>query len=213
MDSPAQARAYAEADFSESNALFARRFLGDFPDAGARGRMLDLGCGPADICIRLATALPGWEITALDAGENMLREAARAIAAAGRRKQIALRLARLPDPGLEQAGYDAVISNSLLHHLPDPLTLWQAVAQAGRPGAAVMVMDLARPASEDDARALVETHAADAPAILQEDFFNSLLAAYAPAEVARQLRQAGLSHLALDLPSDRHWIVSGRLPG
>jgi ubiquinone/menaquinone biosynthesis C-methylase UbiE len=211
MDSSAQTRAYAEADFSDSNALFVNRFLAEFPDLGKSGRMIDLGCGPADICIRLAVEFPGWRITGLDAGENMLLEARNAVSAAGRQGQVELVLSRLPDPDVEGAGFDAVVSNSLLHHLPDPMTLWRTVARTGRPGAAVLVMDLARPDSERHARRLVDTHAADAPEVLKEDFFNSLLASYTPDEIESQLSRAGLQHLVLDLPSDRHWIVSGRL--
>ena len=61
------------------------------------------------------------------------------------------------------------------------------------------------------ARRLVDQYAADAPAILREDFYNSLLAAYTPAEVSGQLRRAGLDDLGIEMASDRHWIVSGRL--
>jgi hypothetical protein len=54
MDDEAQARAYAEADFEEPNARFValyREFVGALP-AGAA--VLDLGCGPGDITLRLA---------------------------------------------------------------------------------------------------------------------------------------------------------------
>ena len=60
MDSTAQTVAYAEADFSESNSLFVEHFLAAFTDLPARGELADLGCGPADICIRLHQRLPGW---------------------------------------------------------------------------------------------------------------------------------------------------------
>ena len=74
-------------------------------------------------------------------------------------------------------------------------------------------MDLMRPASEQQAQELVDTYAADAPAILREDFYNSLLAAYRSEEVSDQLVQAGLDHLKIQTASDRHWIVSGTLSG
>lgn len=212
MDSPAQTRAYAEADFSDANALFTSCFVTGFADIAPRGQMLDLGCGPADICIRLAEELPEWRITGLDAGENMLTEAASAISAAGRQDQVSLRLSHLPDEGIGHNAFDAVVSNSLLHHLPDPMTLWQTVVHAGRPGAIVQVMDLRRPDNLEQTVSLVETYASDAPEILREDFYNSLLAAYTPVEIEQQLQQAGLSQLTLELPSDRHLIVSGRLP-
>ena len=66
-----------------------------------------------------------------------------------------------------------------------------------------------RPASQADARALVERYASGEPAVLRTDFYNSLLAAYRPGEVEVQLKVAGLSHLATEVISDRHLIVWG----
>jgi ubiquinone/menaquinone biosynthesis C-methylase UbiE len=212
MDSEAQTLAYAEADFSESNSLFTEHFLAAFPELPGSGLMIDLGCGPADICIRLAKRLPGWRIIGLDAGENMLRRAAAAVQGSGLEAIIELRHCRLPQPELGQHRYDAVISNSLLHHLPEPMTLWNSVRQLARPGAPVMVMDLERPGSEPRAQELVDAYAADAPPILREDFYNSLLAAYTSDEIRQQLGQAGLEGFQVQRPSDRHWLVFGAMP-
>ena len=51
----------------------------------------------------------------------------------------------------------------------------------------------------------------DAPPVLRNDFLNSLCAAYRPDEVARQLASAGLERLQVEVVSDRHLIVFGRL--
>ena len=212
MDSTAQTQAYAEADFSDSNTLFVTQFQERFPGLPDNGALIDLGCGPADICIRIADALPDWNITGLDAGENMLNRAKAAVRAAGWQDRINLRLSYLPDEGLEAGSFDAVISNSLLHHLPEPMTLWQTIARIGKPGASITVMDLRRPDNEPDAKKLLDKYAADTPDILKQDFYNSLLAAYTPDEIKRQLALAGLEHLSLAVPSDRHWMVSGTLP-
>jgi len=211
MDSEAQASAYAEADFSESNALFTDQFLDRFQQPGGTGQLADLGCGPADICIRLCQALPGWRITGLDAGPNMLRHAALAVARARLQDRIGLRFSHLPDPKLPARSFQAVTSNSLLHHLPEPGVLWSTIQQLAAPGAAVQVMDLRRPADQRRAAELVDTYAADAPQVLKDDFYHSLLAAYTPEEVARQLLEHGLGWLEISLPSDRHWLAAGRL--
>ena len=211
MDSEAQTIAYAEADFEEANSLFTEYFLRRFDDLEASGRLADLGCGPGDITIRLARALPGWNATGLDAGENMLRRARERLTREPDPPRVTFRQAYLPDSTLPLRSWDAVVSNSLLHHLPDPMSLWESVLQLGAPGAAVQVMDLSRPGDENGAQRLVDQYAADAPEILREDFYNSLLAAYTVDEIRDQLRRAGLSHLAVEMASDRHWIVSGRL--
>ncbi len=211
MDSEAQTRAYAEADFDESNTLFTERFLARFSDLPASGRMADLGCGPGDITIRLARALPGWQVTGLDAGPNMLRHAERRLAAEALADRVRFKRSYLPDPSLPRGAWHAVVSNSLLHHLPQPQVLWQSIVQLGAPGAAVQVMDLMRPDNEQHARGLLEQYAGDAPEVLREDFYNSLLAAYTPDEVSSQLLEAGLDYLKVESASDRHWIASGTL--
>ncbi len=213
MDAPAQARAYAEADFSESNALFVDLFRRAWGDAPARGRVLDLGCGPADIPIRIATAYPELTIDAIDGSESMLRCARDAVGKAGMDARINLTRRRLPDERLEAASYGAVISNSLLHHLADPLDLWKTISRCAALGAAVVVMDLVRPAGEAEVDRMVEVYAKDDPEVLRQDFRASLCAAYTPEEVGAQLEASGLAQLQPERVTDRHWAVCGRLAG
>lgn len=209
MDSEAQTIAYAEADFNESNSLFVSRFLDNFPRLPKSGRMADLGCGPGDITVRMAHAFRGWDVTGLDAGENMLKRARERLDGESVAERVHFRLSYLPDAALEKGAWNALISNSLLHHLPDPQALWGSIVRLAAPGAAVQVMDLARPESEEEARRLVDVYADGAPEILREDFYNSLLAAYTCTEVAAQLIEAGLDQLKIERASDRHWLVSG----
>lgn len=209
MDTPAQARAYAEADFSEPNQLFVDRFLDSMAEI-ERASVIDLGCGPGDICIRLARARPGWAIVGLDAGPNMLTLAERAVAAAGLESSVELILARLPHE-LPSGHLDAVVSNSLLHHLPEPQSLWRSIRELAGPGCRIQVMDLERPASPQAAEAIVTGHAGEAPEVLRLDFYNSLRAAYTSREVQSQIEQAGLRGLSITSPTDRHWLVQGRI--
>jgi hypothetical protein len=99
-----------------------------------------------------------------------------------------------------------------LHHLPKPAVFWEELRRLGRPGAAVLVMDLYRPDSEERAREIVEQNAAHEAPILKEDFFNSLCAAFTPFEIRDQLRAAGLQAFRCEMVSDRHWAAWGRLP-
>jgi ubiquinone/menaquinone biosynthesis C-methylase UbiE len=210
MDAPEQVRAYAEADFDEPNVLFVE-MLTELVGETESQTLIDLGCGPGDICIRLAQALPDWHIVGLDAGPNMLAMAAEAVKATNLEARIELVQAHLPNE-LPDGQFGAITSNSLLHHLPEPMALWQSIRELARPGCWVQVMDLHRPADIDSARALVDQYAADAPEVLRQDFFNSLLAAYTADEVEQQFQAAGLRGLTLTCPSDRHWLVQGRNP-
>jgi len=115
---------------------------------------------------------------------------------------------RIQDVVLEERA-DAIISNSLVHHVPNPLQFWYALKQLAKPGAPVLVMDLLRPESAEEAQALVDHYAADEPEQLRLDFYNSLLAAFSEDEVAAHLAEMNLSRLLIDVPDDRHWIVTG----
>jgi hypothetical protein len=90
--------------------------------------------------------------------------------------------------------------------------LWETLRQLGAPGAAILVMDLRRPASRAAAAAIVARYAADEAPILKEDFYNSLLAAFTPDEVMAQVAAAQLP-LQVEVSSDRHMLISGHLHG
>ncbi|MBM4123524.1 MAG: class I SAM-dependent methyltransferase [Nitrospira sp.] len=209
MEDEAQCLVYAKADFEEENQGFVDRFREYYPDL-TEGHVLDLGCGPADIPIRFVRSLPGCRVTGVDASPAMIRLAEEAVRKAGLADRIMLRCERvqtlvLPEPA------DAAISNSLLHHLPNPLQFWHGLRKLLRPGASVLVMDLLRPESPEEAQAIVDCYAADEPAVLRRDFYHSLLAAFTEDEVAAQLAELNLSRLLIDVPDDRHWVVGGRL--
>jgi trans-aconitate methyltransferase len=208
MDDPEQARAYTGADFSEPHQAFVARFAQCFPGHVPR-RALDLGCGAADITIRFARAWPDCELTGLDGAPAMLALAHEAVARAGLAHRIRLMEARLPAGTPPRETFDTLISNSLLHHLRDPQVLWRALADHAAPRAAIFVMDLRRPGTRAEAQRLVDEYAGAEPEILRRDFFNSLLAAYYPEEVAVQIEQARLSGLRVEAVGDRHLIVYG----
>ena len=212
MEYPAQAVAYADADFEQPHSDFIRRFRESFPSFEVAGEVIDLGCGPGDIAIRFARAYHGCVVHGVDGSAAMLRAGDRLLEQAGDvRDRVRLIKGRLPDAVMPVARYRVVISNSLLHQLHDPLRLWRSVLKFAAPGAAVFVMDLRRPASLEEAERLTAKYVSGEPEVLQRDFLNSLLAAFEPEEVGVQLAEAGLSHLEVSPVGDRHLIVAGRM--
>jgi 2-polyprenyl-3-methyl-5-hydroxy-6-metoxy-1,4-benzoquinol methylase len=211
MDEPGQALAYARADFSEPHNHFVALFRERFADTRPGNSVLDLGCGPGDICRRFARAFPDCRIHAVDASESMLALARAETGAQTLDGGIDYFLAYLPDARLPLKAYHILISNSLLHHLNDPATLWRSLVKYGQPGSLVFVMDLLRPDSREQAEQLLKNYAANEAEVLQKDFFNSLMAAYRPDEVRLQLKQQGIDQLQIEVVSDRHFIVSGQL--
>lgn len=207
-----QARAYAEADFSASHSRFVTLFQEMFEDAEIRGPVLDLGCGAADITLRFARAFPDCEVHGVDGSEAMLRFGHEAVERAPDvRDRVRLFQGFLPGVELPRERYSAIISNSLLHHLPDPQVLWNEIRRLAAPGAPVFVMDLRRPASLEEVRRLREEHAAGAPEVLARDFYCSLLAAFEVGEIEDQLSAAGLGDFEVREVGELHLIAGGRV--
>ncbi len=216
MDGAEQAQAYAEADFSSTDQAMVERIAVIFGSQLGK-RIIDLGCGPGNITFRLARRYPSSQVVGVDGSGAML-----AIARQQQQQQqlqqgslfsgvVSFEQALLPSLQLK-GGYDAVVSNSLLHHLHDPQVLWSTVTQLAAPGAAIYIKDLRRPADQAALDHLVATHAAGAPPVLQHDYRHSLRAAFTVQEVEDQLRQAGLTQLLVGAVEDRYLEVIGRYP-
>lgn len=206
MDDELQSIAYARADFSSSNQFFVDGLINDFPRPLSTA--VDIGCGPGDVMIRLARALPDLHITAIDASAPMIALARGAVITEGLSDRIELVQGYVPGVALKAHSFDAVLSKDLLHHVPDPSVLWKEIARLGRPGAVVYVMDLVRPATPEEAHRIVDRVAAREAPILREDFFNSLCAAFTVDELREQVAAAGLD-LEVRQASDRHALISG----
>ena len=174
-------------------------------------RILDIGCGPGDVMLRLAAARPSARITAIDGSSAMLELARQAVHSAGQQQRVTLLQGYVPGLPLEERSFDAVLSKDLLHHLPDPMVLWSEARRLGRRGAAIYVMDLMRPESREAAHNVVETVARDELPILKADFYASLCAAFTLEEAKAQVKQSRLP-LEVTQVSDRHMVIKGVLP-
>src|SRR5262245_30424318 len=122
MTDEQQALAYAKADFSTSNQWYVDHLLADYPDR--LGNILDIGCGPGDVMLRLASARPGARITAIDGSSAMIELAQKAVRGAGLEQRVAPLQGYIPGLPLKERSFDAILSKDLLHHLPDPAVLW-----------------------------------------------------------------------------------------
>lgn len=209
MDNKKQVIAYSKADFSLSNQMFVDKLIADY--YSRLKNVLDIGCGPADVPIRLAKAMPPVYITAIDASDPMIQFARKQVNKAGLEKQIKVIKGHLPGLVLEN-NYDAILSKDLLHHLPNPIVFWDEVKHLAKGETVIYVMDLFRPRSKEEARNIVESVSGNETPILKQDFYNSLLAAFTINEIKAQICEDELN-LEVEKVSERHFIAKGLIRG
>jgi len=108
-------------------------------------RALDIGTGTGALPVKMALKHPGVVVTGVDMSRHMLASARERARAAGVSGRVRFRIAdgrRLPFP---DATFDLVVSNSMLHHIPDPAPVMDEMARVLRHGGALFVRDLRRP--------------------------------------------------------------------
>jgi len=108
------------------------------------------------------------------------------------------------------ASFDAVFSNTILHHIPDPRPFLSEVRRVLRPDGTLLVRDLYRPDTLARADELVALHAADATEYQQKLFRDSLYAALTPEELRAIADESGLAAAAIVVDTDRHMSLQIR---
>jgi len=206
MDTAEEAEGYDAMDHTEANEAFVQRLV----ELGARGSMLDLGTGPAHIPITICGRVADARVMGVDLAHHMLRVAARNVEQSGLGDRVELRHGDAKDLGLEDASFDVVYSNTILHHIPDPRPFLREAARLLRPGGALLIRDLFRPESAERVEELVALHAVDSDDYQRGLFAASLHAAFTPEELRALADESGLSHAELVVDTDRHMSLQLR---
>lgn len=209
MDTEEDARAYAEMDHDEANRMFVEGLLAAGP---LQGDVLDIGTGPAQLAILVAQAAPAARIFGIDLSAEMLDLGQANVALAGLAERLHLWIADAKATGFTDGRFQAVISNSLIHHVPEPLGVlreaWRVTGSGGR----LYIRDLMRPADDATLRQLVATHAGSCTPRQQQLFAESLHAALTLDEIRQLVATAGGSPASVTATSDRHWTWAATKP-
>lgn len=209
MDTREEAEAYDAMDHTAVNIAFVERVV----ELGAnQGHFLDLGTGPAQIPIFLAQRCPKIQITGIDLSVNMLALGEQHVAEAGLADRVALECVDAKTLPYPDQSFEGVVSNSIIHHLPDPLTAFHEISRVVRPDGLILIRDLMRPDTPQAAQALVDRYAADDTPYQQKLFYDSFLAALTIPEIEIMLAQTGLTDTIVAQSSDRHWSVERSTP-
>jgi ubiquinone/menaquinone biosynthesis C-methylase UbiE len=215
MDTPQEALDYNRMDHSQVNQLFAS----DLRAAGfIGGDVLDVGTGtaliPVEIC-RQAKAHPlsqRMRIMAIDLAVEMLNLARYNIEIAGVRETVQLSQVDAKQMPFSSEMFDAVISNSIIHHIPEPARVIAECSRVLRPGGLMFIRDLMRPETEEQVQQFVQLYTGNENAHSQQMFGDSLRAALTLVEIRQLVAAVGAPAESVQATSDRHWTWSWRKP-
>jgi ubiquinone/menaquinone biosynthesis C-methylase UbiE len=207
MDSPEEARDYDAMDHSGVNAVFVADFLAAWD---GHGPVLDVGTGTAQILLELCPRNPAVQVVGVDLAEHMLEVGRRNVREAGLESRVRLERCDAKHLPYADGSFGALISNSIVHHIPQPERVLAEMVRVVAVGGTLFVRDLVRP--EDDAAVgrLVAAYAGDANAHQRQMFEDSLRAALTLAEVRALTTALGYDPAQVRQTSDRHWTWQTR---
>ena len=130
MDSYEEAVDYDSMDHREVNAIFVRDLVNAVQ---LEGDVLDLGTGTAQIPVALCQQTDDTKVLAVDLAVNMLELAKYNIAANGFEHRISLELLDAKEMPFTDDMFDCVMSNSIVHHIPEPSAVLQEAVRVVRP--------------------------------------------------------------------------------
>lgn len=219
MDTAEEAGDYDAMSHGDVNRAFCEDALRALPSREqARLRVLDLGTGTALIPIELCTMHATAEVVATDFAKHMLEVAKTNVARANLTRRIELLFGDAKTSDVPDASFDLVMSNSVVHHIPDPFELLRAAVSKTAQGGLLFVRDLERPRTEAALAELVAQYArVDEQAPANERaraerqralFAASLRAALTLDEIRTLGKSFGIPEVASTRTSDRHWTLS-----
>jgi len=216
MDDVAESVAYDAMDHRQANTAFVERLasLGlsqRIAEAGGY-TALDLGTGPGHIPIEICQRFEGVHVTAVDLAQSMLDLAQTKVDAACLGDRITLQQMDVKSLDVEDGAFDLVYSNTILHHIPEPLAMLREAGRVLRPNGLILIRDLYRPQSQAELDALVALHASDEDDEQRRLFAESLHAALTPEELRAIAQEAGLTDTEVVIDTDRHMSLQSVVP-
>jgi ubiquinone/menaquinone biosynthesis C-methylase UbiE len=213
MDTALDAADYDAMDHAEVNRRFVADFLAFAKESTLKSQpqILDVGTGTALIPIELCRNHSECKITAVDLSREMLKLGDRNVVAAGFQDRIHLEWIDAKELPFDNGAFDAVVSNSIIHHIPEPDGALAEMKRVLTVGGVLFVRDLLRPQDIGTLHQLVETYAGNENAHSQQMFRDSLHAALTLEEVRELLTRHDLPEDWVCQTSDRHWTIAGRL--
>lgn len=171
--------------------------------------VLDLGAGTARIPIELCGRDDRLRCMAVDLAPSMLDLAKFNVDAAGLLDRIGLDLVDVKSLPYPDGRFAVVISNSIVHHIPEPAGVLAEAVRVAQPGGLLFFRDLVRPPDDAAVKRLVSTYARDESEHQRKLLDDSLRAALSLQEIRDLVSDLGFDPAGVRTTSDRHWTWIG----
>jgi len=174
------------------------------------GKVLDIGCGIANVPIYLAQQFESSFIVGIDASEKAIEFGKGLVKEHYMNDRIVLSKAHLPYENFwhKKKDFNLVFSRSALHHFANPLDFWYTVKDNLKEDGSVFVLDLIRPeTSERAARLVYDRFKGEVNKPIARAFYNSLCAAHRAKEVKEHLEIVSLLPMKILVNSEIHIII------
>jgi len=172
-----------------------------------RPRVLDIGTGTGAIPVKMAKLRDDLTIVGVDMAPNMLEQARLRARAAGLSRRVSFRKADTRHLPFADRTFDMVISNSLMHHLPDPAPALDELARVLKPGGAVFIRDLRRPRRDRVARHIAR-HGRFYKGTMHRLFADSVRAAFTVGEMKTIVGRTRLSGARVGRQMETYLTIS-----
>lgn len=202
MDTESEARDYDSMDHSAVNQCFVSDLLNL---CASPTNVLDLGTGTAQVPVALCQRHADCRVLATDLATHMLELARYNVELANLTDRIQLGHVDAKQLPYEDADFPLVMSNGIVHHIPDPSAMLGEAIRVTQPGGFLFFRDLLRPADNDTLIKLVETYVGEEGEHARQMFEDSLRAALSLNEVCELVSSFGFPTSTVQPTSDRHW--------
>lgn len=209
MDTLEEAFEYDSMDHSQVNEVFCNDFF------AARNltdgvQILDVGTGTAQIPIAMCKRNSGLKITTIDLAESMLTLGNKNIQTVLLEDCITLVQVDSKKMHYPDESFDQVISNSIIHHIPNPVECFKEMIRVTKKDGLLFIRDLLRPDSIAELQNIVNLHAGDATPKQKQLFTDSLHASLSLTEVREMVKLFGFEAFTVIQSSNRHWTFTAR---
>ncbi len=216
MESAEEARAYDELDRIWGDVLFQGFAESAMRMGVVEGRVIDVGCGPGRISVRLAMLNPKFEINGIDLSRNMLSVAEENATRAGVSSRTHFSHGDAKEIPFPDGTFDLAICHNFLHQLPEPIVALREINRVTKRSGAILVRDVWR-LPKPALALLLPLYCIGYSPILRRLTYDSYYAGMSYSEFGEMAREAGIegarlrrytiTHIGIERPASPFKIL------